>query len=455
MHVQTAATVIDPVYQLGPRLLRRGQPGYNQAVAAAVWRRNKPDRHPAAVVLAESEADVIGAVRLANAEGMQVGVRSGGHSWTSPHVRDDALLLDLSRLCAVRLDSATRQAWVQPGLKGRTLNRALQALGLMFPGGHHNTVGLGGFLLAGGWGWNMRRWGNGCEQILAARVVTADGELIEVDAEHHPDYFWALRGAGPGFFGVVTDFKLRLYPMPAQITRNAYVFGEAQLEPALTWMRELATQVPEHLEMFASASGYDANGKRAPMKLVVSGISFADTNAETEQAAALFDSCPVAALALSRTRSQPIELDALYERATEADPEGLRYACDNINTNAPASRLIPAVRELFTTLPTPRSHVYWLNWGQPRARADMALSQQSEIYIGVYTIWDDPADDEAMTRWPTEQMRKLEPLASGAQTNDENMAQRPAAYFSTSARHRLMALRDRYDPKQLFVSFLE
>ncbi|MFT3790960.1 MAG: FAD-binding oxidoreductase [Rudaea sp.] len=445
----------DPVTHLGARLLRRGEDGFDAAVAAAVWRMNKPARTPAAVVLAQDEADVVAAMRLTKAEGLQVGVRSGGHSWTSPHVRDGALLLDVSRLNNFSIDADTMSAWVQPGLKGRVLNEALGEQGLMFPGGHHNSVGLGGFLLAGGWGWNMRRWGNGAEQVLAARIVTPDGEVIEADANRNADWYWAVRGAGPGFFGAVVGYTLRIHRRPAHITRNVIVVGEDQLDAALTWLRAQAEHVPAHLEMFANAACFDENGECTPLKLSLVGISFGENDAETEQSAALFDICPVADQASVRLRAAPVTLGELYEMASEADPEGLRFACDNINTNAPASELVPAVRELFTTLPTPRSHIYWLNWGKPRQREDMALSMQSTVYIAVYTLWDDPAQDEAMTRWPVEQMRKLESLACGAQTNDENMARRPAAYFSEQARTRLEALRQRHDPQHRFVSFLE
>ena len=115
---------------------------------------------------------------------------------------------------------------------------------------------------------------------------------------------------------------------------------------------------------------------------------------------------------------------------------------------------MPRLRDLFTTLPSPRSHVFWFNWAPGRPWSDMALSVQGDIYIGAYSVWDDPADDERMERWPVEQIRKLDALSVGGQMNDENMQAHPQPYLSAEATRRLEQLRARHDPQQRFVSFL-
>jgi FAD/FMN-containing dehydrogenase len=97
---------------------------------------------------------------------------------------------------------------------GEELAPALNARGRMFPGGHCPSVGLGGFLLQGGQGWNCRTLGWACESVRAIDIVTADGELVHASEDENTDLLWAARGAGPGFFGVVTRFHLRLHPRP-------------------------------------------------------------------------------------------------------------------------------------------------------------------------------------------------------------------------------------------------
>ena len=143
-------------------------------------------------------------------------MRAGGHSWAAWSVRDDALLIDLAGMREMTYDPGTGIATASPAVKGGAeLVPFLTSHGRAFPGGHCPSVGIGGFLLQGGQGWNSRKYGWACENVAAIDVVTADGELIRADEEQNSDLLWAARGAGPGFFGVVTRFHLRTYPAAA------------------------------------------------------------------------------------------------------------------------------------------------------------------------------------------------------------------------------------------------
>ena len=137
------------------------------------------------MLAAESEQDVVAGVRLARERGWQVSVRSGGHSWAGWSVRDDALLIDLGDMREHDLDGevARRGPAVKGGLE---LAPFLAERGRLFTGGHCESVGLGGFLLQGGQGWNSRRWGWGCENVLGVDVVTADGELVHATRRRTP-----------------------------------------------------------------------------------------------------------------------------------------------------------------------------------------------------------------------------------------------------------------------------
>ena len=210
----------------------RGEPGYEEARVGRVFNARRPDRYPAAVLLADSEDDVVAAVRLARDRGLEVSVRAGGHSWAAWGVRDDALLIDLGRLREMNYDPDTGIATASPAVKGGAeLTPFLTAHGRAFPGGHCPSVGIGGFLLQGGQGWNGRKYGWACESVAAIDVVTADGELIRADEEQNSDLLWAARGAGPGFFGVITRFHLRTYPLPRAMTHDTWMFELDDLEP--------------------------------------------------------------------------------------------------------------------------------------------------------------------------------------------------------------------------------
>lgn len=184
-------------------------------------RRDVDARVPRAVVHATKTSHVAAAVRLARDLGCRVSVRSGGHSWAQWSVRDDAVLLDLGALPGGKFsavegdeeagkgkggegreglvyDERTKIVACPPSATGRRVNGFLQKKGRMFAGGHCPDVGLGGFLLQGGMGWNCKNWGWACESIVGLDAVTAEGEEVYCSAVENADLFWAARGAGPG-----------------------------------------------------------------------------------------------------------------------------------------------------------------------------------------------------------------------------------------------------------------
>jgi FAD/FMN-containing dehydrogenase len=238
----------------GSILLERHDDGYEDARRDAVWNELKPDRYPEAIVLATSEQDVVEGVRYARERDLKVKARSGGHSWTASGVRDGALLIDLSRMDGVQFDAETQIARVQPGARGRDLNGLLAEHGLFFPSGHCPTVGLGGFLLQGGWGWLSRVIGPACMSVVAVDVVTAEGEVIHADSAQNRDWLWAARGSGAGYFGIVTCFHVRCHPRPASIWETRLVYPMSLREEVLTWAMEAEPQMPAELEFVIMAT---------------------------------------------------------------------------------------------------------------------------------------------------------------------------------------------------------
>lgn len=146
------------------------------------------------------------------------------------------MLLDLSQMNGFSVDMNARTATIQPGMKGGDLNHALLKDRLFFPSGHCKPVSLGGFLLQGGFGWNSRLWGSVCCSVLGMDIVTADGELVHASENEHAGLFWAARGAGPGYFGVVTSFDLRLQPRPQAMMKSDYVYPIGVLDDARLWI---------------------------------------------------------------------------------------------------------------------------------------------------------------------------------------------------------------------------
>jgi FAD/FMN-containing dehydrogenase len=433
-------------------VLRRRDDGYEEARRASVRNARVPDRYPDLIVQAETDDDVIAAVRLAREKGMQIGVRSGGHSWAASFLRDGGVLLDLSRMHDAAVDPVARLAAVQPGLTGTALNRRLAEHDLFFPTGHCTNVGLGGFLLQGGFGWNSRLWGPACQSVRAIDVVSADGELVRADESQNADYFWAARGAGPGFFGVVTRFHLDLYARPAAMV-SSYLYPIDVLDEVLRWTVAIQPSLPRTMELMVFLRRGLAPGTDEPAALVM-GPVLADSAEAAIEDLAILESCPVRGRALASEVNMPTTVDELLAGSDDFYPLGSRYAVDNMWTEAPVAELLPGMRRIASTLPASPSHVMWLLWGPPEARPDMAFSMEANVYVGLYAIWDDETDDARHESWVADQMCAMEPLAAGIQLADENLGARPSRFMADDNLRRLEAVRAQRDPKGLFHSYM-
>ena len=430
----------------------RGEAGYEEARVGRIFNGRKPNRYPEAVLFAENEADVVAAVHLAKERGLKVAVRSGGHSWAAWSVREGAILLDLSRMQEVELDGATGIVKVSPAVKGgETLAPYLEARGRMFHGGHCPTVGLGGFLLQGGMGWNCRGWGWAAEAIVAIDVVTAEGELVRADATQNTDLYWAARGSGPGFFGVVTRFHLQTRPAPKALTQSTQVYSLDCADAVLTWIQETHAEVDTRVELVVLTLTPPGMDKPA---MVVHGVAMVDTAEDGREALALLETCPVLEQALVHQVAQPTSFaEERYEQVRQ-NPEGCRYAVDNAWVQGSPEAVVPRLHEAFTDLPTPKTFSLWFSMAPLRPIPDMALSLQTEIYLAIYVVWDDESDDPRCRTWLTKQTKTLEPVSAGQYLGDSDFATRPLKFISDENWARLEAIRAVRDPNRLFAWYL-
>lgn len=192
---------------LNGRVIAPDDAGYDKARAVFYgW----IDRWPAVIVRAADATDVSHVVSLARETGLALAVRSGGHSLAGHGVSDGGIVLDLSGMQAIHINVEQRSAWAQTGLTAGAYTTAAGAYGLATGFGDTGSVGIGGITLGGGVGYFVRKHGLTIDDLLAADIATADARLVRVDAETHPDLFWAIRGGG-GNFGVATHFQFRLH----------------------------------------------------------------------------------------------------------------------------------------------------------------------------------------------------------------------------------------------------
>jgi len=434
----------------GPaRTFERHDDGYDAARRSTMWNAHVPDRFPDRIVQVTCVDDVIAAVRAAKAAQHTVGVRSGGHSWSGNHVRDGGVLVDLSRMQNFTINSATMTATVEPGLGGTTLLAALLKENLFFPVGHCKGVGVGGYLLQGGFGWNSRNVGLGCQNVIGIDVVLADGTLVHASETENADLFWSARGSGPGFFGVVVRFHLKLHKRAKFIGMKLQVFRIKHLEEVLAWADRVGPSVSPKVEfqivMNPKASVINAHGME-----VIAPV-MADSWKEASEMVAFMSNSPVRSKASFSLPLLPMSLDFMMKTGEKTlFLSNTRWSADNMCMDTPIDPLLPAIRSIADTQPPHPSHVLWLNWNGPVLLADMAFSMQFRTYLALYCGLGQGVDESKHVHWATNHMKALEPWSRGIQLADENLARRPAKFVSDANMARLDQARAHYDPQGRF-----
>ncbi|MFF3322778.1 FAD-binding oxidoreductase [Streptomyces sp. NPDC002889] len=441
-------------------VVQRGDADYEAVRASMVWNGLKPERFPEVIVQAASERDVPAAIGLARSRGLRVAVRSGGHSWCGSSLRSGGMLVDLSRLRRCDIDMAS--ATVQPAVTGSELASELTASGLAFPTGHCGSVAVGGYLLSGGLGWNSGALGPACRSVYEIEAVTADGEVVRCNEDENADLLWAARGAGPGFFAVVTRFRLRLYGLPGAIMSTTYAFPLAEVQEVSNWATGAANELEPNVELtlvLSIAASHMTQAMPRPKVIVVAATAFADSSEQAVQALRPLQKCPIADRALFQELNEPTSAEALYDSGG-LWPAERRYAVDTLWSEADFGTLLSQLSDAVERAPSDTCLV--LAPVSPASRdedllRDMAFSVLGSSYVVPYAIWDDPAEDDISVRWLREAMSTVEPLGTGhyiAETDLTAGATRAERSFTTGDWQRLQALRARYDPDGVFHSYL-
>jgi FAD/FMN-containing dehydrogenase len=429
--------------QLQGKLVRPSDAGYDEA--RKVW-NGMIDKRPAAIAQCVSTADVVAAVNFARENGIVAAVRGGGHNVAGHATCDDGIVIDLSPMKTITVDTARRRALAQGGATWRDYDAATQAHGLASPGGAISSTGIAGLTLGGGFGWISRSYGLACDHVSSAEVVTANGEVLTASAEENPDLFWAIRGGG-GNFGVVTRFEYRLHevgPLYAGLLLYPREMADDFMKAWADWTAKAPDAVSSMAAFLHTPDGVPVvgafvvyNGSKEEGEPVVAPLRAIGTPA-------LDDITPKPYVDIQQA------LDAGF-------PRGMRNYWKATFLNDVGQTCRDILIEHANEAPTPLCVVgveHMLGGAAGRVdKNETAFAARDATYnLLILGCTDDAGGDDAVRSWARGLWKAVQPFSTGAtyvnyMSSDE--ADRIGEAFG--AHHeRLAKIKGQYDPENLF-----
>src|SRR5829696_2047227 len=419
-------------------VLLPGEPGYDRA--RHVWNA-MIDRRPAAIVLTKTLQDVASAIRFARAHDLPLSVKGGGHGVACKAVCDGGVTIDLAQMRSVTVDPEQRIARVGGGATLGDLDAATQAHGLATTAGVYPGTGVAGLTLGGGIGFLMRRFGLTCDNLLAAEVVTADGEVITASDEEHPDLFWALRGGG-GNFGVVTQMVFRLHPL-TEVLGGRLVYDFADALELGRYYRDVMADAPDDLQAYLSYS-FDNGGRTASVIVCHCGTA---TDGES-------------ALEGFRRFRRPLTEDivrkpylAMQQTWDDSFPAGKLRFWKSSFLSAISDEALRVCQEAIAQAELPNCHIDIEPMGGAIARiapeATAFADRDAASTLLIATGWTDPAESDARFAWARAAFAAAQPYAKpSAYINylDQGDEHRTEAAYGPNF-ERLIQVKRSYDPE--------
>ncbi|MEO8132547.1 MAG: FAD-binding oxidoreductase [Betaproteobacteria bacterium] len=462
----TLKTIAGSPVEIAPEALQAFKAGFRGAVLAPdaseyeetrkIWNA-MIDRRPGLIVRCTGAADVVQAVRFARQHGLLVSVRGGGHNIAGLAVCEGGMMIDMSLLRGVFVDTRARTARAQAGCTLGDVDRETQLHGLAAVLGFVSATGIAGLTVGGGFGYLTRRFGWTCDTVVSMEVVTAEGKIVRAAADENVELFWALRG-GSGNFGIVTSFEYRLFPVGPEILGGPIAWSGDDSAAVLRYFREFTATAPRELTCVAVMRiappapwlPKDIHGK--PIVAVFACYSGPIEDGEKLLAPLRAFGKPVADVIARRpyTHMQSL-LDA-------TQPKGRRYYWKSHYMSTIAPEAIDVAVDHAARLQSPHSAVIFFQLGG--ALGDLpadhspAGNRDTTFVLNLAASWESAADDERNVRWARDAAAAMHPFSTGGVyvnflTEDEGR-DRIAAAYGQPILARLAALKGRFDPDNLF-----
>lgn len=409
------------------------------------------DRRPAAIVRCEGTPDVAFSVRFARERGIEFVPRSGGHAVMGHSVQDNAIVIDLGGMRGITIDPIMQVASVQPGVTSDQLAGPAGKYGLSLSTGDTGSVGIGGLTVGGGIGWMVRKYGLTIDNLLAATVVTADGEAIRASEDEHPELFWALRGGGSNF-GIVTEVTFKLAP-------SGNIFGGALVLPAtrevLRGYADYTPKAPNDLStiafMMAAPPAPFIPEQYIGQPVVLIGATW--TGAKEDLDAALEPLRSLASPIADTIDAIPYQAMFAYTaEATKRHGAAIRSMFTDALTDEQLDSMVAAMQ--VSTSPFNMIQLRGLGGAMAQVPADETafVHRDADLMVSVIGIWMDPEDDgTAHRRWTEQAWKPLASASRGVYVNflqDDIDERTPEAYRGIM--QRLAEVKAKYDPENVF-----
>jgi len=409
------------------------------------------DRRPLAIVRASGAADVMRVIALARETGCELAVRGGGHSIVSHGVCDGGIVLDLSALRSLEIDVERRSARAGAGITAGEFTHAAAAHGLATGFGDAPSVCATGITLAGGVGFLHRKYGMTIDNLLAAELVTADGQVLRADATSHPDLFWAIRGGG-GNFGVVTSLELQLHEVDTVL--GGMLFLPASSETVAGFLAA-ALAAPDELGVVCAvmpAPPLPFIPAAAHGSMVIMGtFVYAGDLGEGERALAPFRA--LASPLLDAVRPMPYpEIYQGHEHAPQP-PAVAMHTCfiDDFDVAA-AARLLERLRTGNAFMRMAQFRPLGGAVARVPAAATAFAHRDRRCIANIGAVYADPREADAQEAWVADVASELPEHAPGAYSAflGRDGAERIREAYPGETWERLAAIKRRYDPDNLF-----
>jgi FAD/FMN-containing dehydrogenase len=413
------------------------------------------DKRPAVIVRAAGTDDVVAAVNFARESSVDVAIRGGGHSVPGFGTCDGGVVVDLSAMCAVSVDPATRTARAQGGATWGDFNDAAHAHGLATTGGIISTTGVAGLTLGGGIGYLSRGHGLSLDNLVSAEVVTADGRTLTASERENEDLFWALRGGG-GNFGVVTSFEFRLHPVK-DIYGGPMFYELSDAGTILRFYRDYIADAPREMCAFpafqiAPPLPFIPEDRHGDTFIALVGCWAGPVDQGESAFEAFHDVAPVVAEFVGPAPYPALNsaFDALYPPGQLQHYWKASFAKeltdDAINAHLKFGPEVPVVNSTM--------HIYPINGACHDVAADAtAFAYRDANFATVIAgMWPDPAQNDANTAWVHDYYEALAPYSEeGGYINfmaEDDQSRIKANYRGNY--DRLVEVKRIYDPDNLF-----